>query len=178
MPLMDVVLYPDDPLALTAEPYENVGPEVSELAANMLQTMEANEGCGLAGPQVGLRKSILVLRNPETERSMCLVNPEISQAEGSEEGEEGCLSFPGLYATVERATRIRVRALDQNGASLDFEATGFLARIIQHETDHLTGIMFIDRLDILTREDKLEEWARIREDMAAALNGQPRGTPC
>ena len=109
---------------------------------------------------------------------MCLVNPEISQAEGSEEGEEGCLSFPGLYATVERATRIRVRALDQNGASLDFEATGFLARIIQHETDHLTGIMFIDRLDILTREDKLEEWARIREDMAAALNGQPRGTPC
>lgn len=164
MAVLDIVLYPDDPLTQKAEPYETIGPEVAELAQNMFETMYAFEGVGLAGPQVGVSKRIFVLREPEG-AEMCLVNPEISDPEGSELGEEGCLSIPQVYAMVTRATSVRVRASDQFGNDLDFEARDFLARVIQHECDHLDGILFPDRLDILTREAKLNEWAEVRQQL-------------
>lgn len=168
MSILNLVLYPDDPLRDVAEPFETIGPEVVQLARDMLETMTAYEGIGLAGPQVGLSQRILVLREPEGPE-MCLVNPEILEAYGREEGEEGCLSLPRIYAEVPRAVRIRVRAFDAYGKLHEFEAEQLLARIIQHEIDHLDGIIFLDRLDVLTRQAKLAEWEEIRGRMMAAL---------
>jgi peptide deformylase len=172
MAILDLVLYPDDPLKRVAEPYETFGPDLPRLAEDMLETMYAYEGVGLAGPQVGLAKRIFVMHEPDG-RALCLVNPEILEAEGREDGEEGCLSLPQVYAMVPRATRIRVRACDQFGTEREFEATGYQARIIQHEHDHLEGIIFPDRLDILSREAILQEWAQVRAKLHAKQGSTP-----
>ena len=169
--MLEILLYPDERLSQKAEPFESVGPEVAKLALDMFEAMETYDGCGLAGPQVGVLKRILVVREPEKDYELCLVNPEILEGDGQVVAEEGCLSVPRIYAPVTRHTRIRVRALDEHGRPLDFEVTGLLARIIQHECDHLEGIVFFDRLDILTREAKLQEWAEVRGQMDAALSG-------
>jgi len=154
MALRDIVLYPDDPLTEKAAPIDTFGPELAKLAEDMLETMDAYDGVGLAGPQVGVSRRILVCREPDAE-PRCLVNPEIIARDGKETAEEGCLSLPALYAPVARATKIKVRACDPMGRSLEFEATNLLARIIQHECDHLDGIVFLDRLDVLTRQGVL-----------------------
>lgn len=172
MAIKDVVLYPDAPLTRKAAPYKNVGPDVAKLAAEMFEVMEEFDGCGLAGPQVGIAKRILVFREPENNTDMCLINPEILEAEGREFLEEGCLSLPQVYAMVPRATRLRVRALNQHGTPLEFEAHNMMARIIQHEVDHLDGIVFIDRLDVLTREAKFQEWQEIRNGMLTAAEDE------
>ena len=166
MSILNIVLYPDAPLTQEAKPIETFGPELEQLAADMLETMHVYDGVGLAGPQVGLSQRILVLQEPDGE-PMCLVNPELSEFEGSETGEEGCLSLPEVYADVPRATRIHVQAQDPAGNPLEFEACGFLARIIQHETDHLNGIVFPDRADILTRQAKMAEWEDVRARLTA-----------
>jgi peptide deformylase len=167
MAVLDVVLYPDAPLKDKATPYETIGPEMPALARDMLETMEAYEGVGLAGPQVGISKRIFVLCEPDSD-PMCLINPEIELIEGREEGEEGCLSLPQLYTRVPRATHIHVKAYDEYGTLMEFDAYDFLARIIQHENDHLDGIVFPDRLDILSREDALQQWTEIRNQLTEA----------
>jgi peptide deformylase len=167
MAILELVLYPDDPLTQKAAPYPEIGPEMPQLANDMLETMYAYSGVGLAGPQVGIAKRIFVLCEADGD-PMCLINPEILEMEGCEEGEEGCLSMPQVYAEVPRATRIRVRAFNQFGKQLEFEARDFLARIIQHEYDHLEGILFPDRLDILSREAKLQEWDGVRKQLLTA----------
>ena len=167
MSILSIVLYPDDPLTQVAKAIETFGPELEKLAADMLETMHVYDGVGLAGPQVGLSQRILVLQEPEGE-PMCLVNPQLSEFDGCEKGEEGCLSLPTVYADVPRAIRIRVQAQDPAGKSLDFEARDFLARVIQHETDHLEGIVFPDRADILTRQAKLAEWEDVRARLMTA----------
>jgi peptide deformylase len=133
---MDIALYPDAPLTRKAKPFSEVNAEVVRLAEDMFETMYAYDGVGLAGPQVGVERRIFVLHDPDGEK-MCLVNPEIELLGGTEVGEEGCLSLPNIFAPVSRATRIRVRAVTERGKQLEFEAEGFLARIIQHEYDHL-----------------------------------------
>ena len=165
MAIRDIVLYPDAPLNQVAEPYEAIDGEVAVLVAELFETMVAFDGCGLAAPQVGVGRRIVVLREPAEGRQMCLVNPEILEGEGEEVGEEGCLSLPAVFADVPRMTRIRVRALDEHGEPLEFEATDMLARIIQHETDHLDGKAFIDRLDVLTHEAKVQEWREVRKQL-------------
>lgn len=169
MALMNIVLYPDDPLTKKARDVEQFDGALKSFVADMFETMEANDGVGLAAPQVGVSRRLLVLREPETGRELCLINPEIVEKEGCEYGEEGCLSVPNIYAAVPRYTRIRVRALDEHGAPLDIAAANMLARIIQHEMDHLEGIVFPDRLDILTRQAKLDEWRDVRAHMAEAV---------
>jgi len=164
----DVILYPDVPLTKRAAPIKNVGPAVVKLAAEMFEIMDAHDGCGLAGPQVGVSKRITVLREPERQTDICLVNPEIMETEGQEFLEEGCLSLPQVFAMVPRYTRLRVRGLNEHGRPVEFEAAGMLARIIQHEVDHLDGMVFLDRVDLLTREAKLEEWQEIRSEMLTA----------
>ena len=158
---MNIVLYPDEPLQCVAAPVEAFGRKLEKTATRMLEIMYENEGVGLAAPQVGLAQRFFVCHEPESD-PMCLINPEILDIEGAETGDEGCLSLPQIYAPVERATRIRVRALDLEGNPLEFEAHGLLARIIQHETDHLEGRIFLDRVDILTRQSKLKEWEELR----------------
>lgn len=167
MALLDIVLYPDKPLLKKAAPVAKFGPELAKLAADMIETMEACDGVGLAGPQVGVSRRILVYREPDAE-AQCLVNPEILKREGSETAEEGCLSLPMLYAPIARAKKIKVRAFDPLGCPREFEAVDLAARIIQHECDHLDGILILDRLDVLTRQAKLQEWDEIRQQLSAA----------
>jgi peptide deformylase len=164
MSVLNLVYFPDDPLTQKADPVEEFNPDLETLAVNMLETMHASQGVGLAAPQIGLSRRMFVLKEPEGEE-MILVNPEILVMEGKEFGEEGCLSMPQVYADVPRATRIEVKAQDLGGTWTEFEATNFLARIIQHEYDHLDGILFPERLDIITRQEKLMQWAEVREQM-------------
>jgi len=168
----DVILYPDAPLTKRAAPIRNVGPAVAKLAAEMFEIMDAHDGCGLAGPQVGVSKRITVLREPERQTDICLVNPEITETEGQEFLEEGCLSLPQVFAMVPRYTRLRVRGVNEHGRPVEFEAAGMLARIIQHEVDHLNGMVFLDRVDLLTREAKFQEWQEIRSEMLTAAEDQ------
>lgn len=164
MAVLDIVLYPDAPLLQKAAPFTEFGPALAKLAEDMLETMRAYEGVGLAGPQVGIDKRIFVWCEPEGEPS-CIVNPVLSDFEGREEREEGCLSMPQVYHAVPRATRVLVKGLDPLGKPVEFEATDFLARIMQHEYDHLEGILFPDRLDIISREAVLQEWAEVRKHL-------------
>ena len=170
MAVLNLVLYPDEPLLKIAEPIKKFGLDVQQLAADMLETMYVHDGVGLAGPQVGVLKRIIVFHEPEGDPA-CLINPEIYEWEGEETAEEGCLSVPELYAEVRRASRIKVRAFDPLGKKLDFEAFGLRARVTQHETDHLDGIMMIDRLDILSRQGKLAEWEEIRARILSGVRG-------
>jgi len=164
MPVLNLVYFPDDPLTQKADPVESFDKKLTTLADDMLETMHASQGVGLAAPQIGLSKRLFVLQEPEGEE-MVLVNPEILTMEGKEAGEEGCLSMPAVYADVPRATRIEVKAQDLEGNWTEFEASNFLARIIQHEYDHLDGILFPERLDIISRQEKLAQWAEVREQM-------------
>ena len=168
MAVRNVVIYPDAPLLDKAAPMESFGPQLEKLARDMVETMDAYEGIGLAGPQVGVSRRILVLREPESDQAVCLVNPEILAMEGEEMGEEGCLSLPKLYAPVSRATHITVRACDTAGEARTFEAQGLHARIIQHEVDHLDGVLILDRLDLLTRDAKMREWEEIRQQLGSS----------
>jgi len=169
MAVKDVILYPDDPLRKKAKPFTKVGPEVPELAADLFETMDAYDGCGLAGPQVGISKRIFAVNERDADIRLCLLNPEIYAAEGEQDAEEGCLSVPYVFAPVKRHMYIKVRGLNEYGEPLDFEAEGLLARIIEHETDHLDGMIFLDRVDLLTHEAKLSEWAEVREQILSEL---------
>ncbi|MDP7638812.1 MAG: peptide deformylase [Candidatus Hydrogenedentes bacterium] len=166
MGVLQVVLYPDVPLTKKALPVDTFDGALARLADDMLETMDAYQGVGLAGPQVGQSKRIFVLREPEGPE-MCLVNPEIELSDDREEGEEGCLSVPHIFAMVRRAIVVNVKARGVRGELLEFEAQDFLARIIQHEYDHLDGIFFPQRLDLITRQEKLEEWQEVRKQILA-----------
>lgn len=166
MALLQVVYFPDDPLTQKADPVETFDDALSQLVDNMLETMHEFKGVGLAAPQIGLKKRLFVLQEPEGPE-MYFVNPRIISAEGREEGEEGCLSMPEVYAMVPRATQIAVEAQDLSGETFTVEAADFLARIIQHENDHLNGILFPERLDIFSRQEKLQEWEVVRRRMDA-----------
>ena len=170
MAVKEIILYPDDPLRKKAKPFTKIGPEVQALAADLFETIEAYDGCGLAGPQVGILKRIIAVHEHDQDLRLCLLNPEIYATEGQQVAEEGCLSIPYIYAPVARHTCIGVRGLNEHGEPVDFEATGVLARIIQHETDHLDGMIFLDRVDVLTHEAKFREWAEMREQILSELS--------
>ncbi len=169
MSILNITYFPDDPLTKKADPVTEFDKKLETLMEDMIETMHAYRGVGLAAPQVGQSKRLFVIHEPDRE-PMCLVNPEITEPEGSEEGEEGCLSIPTLYAMVQRATRIHVKAVDIHGDPLEFEAEDFLARIIQHEYDHTEGILFPERVDIITRQNLLQEWAEVRDEAIAAAD--------
>ena len=155
MAVRPVRLYGDPVLRQKAQPVAGVDDTVRELIADMRETMHAYHGVGLAGNQVGVLQRVLVIDIPvdEQTRFRCaLVNPEIDRRQGTETGEEGCLSIPGLYEDVKRARSVRVRGLDEHGQPLEFTADGYLARCVQHEVDHLDGILFVDRLSLLKRQ--------------------------
>ena len=142
-----------------------VVPEVTDqlrrLIDDMFETMYAARGIGLAAPQVGRRERIAVV---DVEGSVhALVNPEIVASEGTQRGEEGCLSIPEIYGDVDRAMRVVVRALDRNGARFEVEGTELLARCFQHEIDHLHGRLFIDYLSVLKKRAAQAKWEKLRE---------------
>lgn len=151
MPVLNVRRYGDPILRQKAQPVEAVTPEIRQALADMLETMYHQVGIGLAAPQVGIGlRIILVDDGPRGPR--VLINPVIVERRGVVRGEEGCLSIPGFFGEVERSEWVRVEALDAEGLSLAFEAKGLQARVIQHEMDHLDGVLFIDHLPPVTRD--------------------------
>ncbi len=135
-----------------------------QLLDNMVETMREGQGVGLAAPQIGLNQRIFVIEYPEdpelpeeTMQRYELINPEIVKAKGSEIGQEGCLSLPGLAADVERATYVLVKAQDRNGKSQRIKAYDWLARIFQHEIDHLNGVLMVDRAEQVYKVVELED---------------------
>lgn len=153
MAILNILEFPDSRLRKKAHPVEVVDGAVRKLVDDMLETMYAAPGIGLAATQVNVQRRVIVLDiSEEKNEPLCLINPEILYREGSTEGEEGCLSVPGVYDTVTRAERIRVRALDRDGQPFEQDVDGMLAICIQHEIDHLEGKLFVDYLSSLKRE--------------------------
>jgi peptide deformylase len=157
-----LTLYPDPLLRQQALPVTVFDEELRAIVTAMFERMEKSKGVGLAAPQVGLKSRILVL-NPTGERQddLTLINPEIVARSGPDTlFDEGCLSFPGIYAEIRRPERCTVRARDVQGRPIEAEYTGFQSRIIQHEYDHLEGVLLVDRMspaDKLRNRTALEE---------------------
>ena len=146
----------EDVLKKAAEPFPSVDETTAALAESMLETMRIGNGVGLAGPQVGVNKRIFVTEAPGDEPRI-FINPEIIQTSPEMVPyEEGCLSIPGVYADVMRPAEITIQALNEKGRPFTLEAGGFLARVIQHEYDHLKGVLFIDHLTDRKREKVLK----------------------
>ena len=166
MPVLPLRIYGDPVLRARAQPLLEVTDTVKPFVLDMFDTMLAEDGVGLAAPQVGASQRLLVLAVPVKRRQrvdMTLINPEVVRAEGWEVGEEGCLSVPGVYDDVRRASSIDVEALDENGLPIKFAAEGFLARAIQHEIDHLNGVLFVDRLGMLQKRMHRAELKALEE---------------
>jgi peptide deformylase len=163
--ILPILEYGDPILRAKGKPIDNIDDRIRELAANMIETMHAANGVGLAAQQVGEALQLTVLDvsliedrpstlkvdgkdvDPKTAMPLVLINPEIELHGATETGLEGCLSFPEVTGDIERANTVIVRAQTLEGGTIEIEASGFLARAIQHEGDHLNGILFIDRMN-------------------------------
>ena len=143
---------------------ESIDDDVRALVDDLLETMYAEDGIGLAAPQIGvpLRVFVYDVRDDELEPGV-LVNPRIVEATGKQKEVEGCLSIPGLDEVVERSADVVVEGLDRDGEPVRIEATGLLSRCLQHENDHLDGILFIDRVSPLKRRMLLKKWSKTDE---------------
>jgi peptide deformylase len=163
MTTLNILRYPDARLHKVAEPVKVFDEALKKLVSDMAETMYSAPGIGLAASQVDVHKQIIVVDVSERRDSLVvLVNPEIVEASGISDIEEGCLSVPGIYETLERAERIKVRAFDQNGNAFMLQAQGLLAVCIQHEMDHLKGKVFVEHLSQLKQQ-------RIRARIAKQL---------
>ena len=164
MAILDILHFPDPRLRNQARPVEQVDDDVRQLIDDMFETMYAAPGIGLAAIQVNRPQRVIVIDvSDDRSQPLALVNPEILERQGIEEMDEGCLSVPGVYETVQRADRVKVRALDRSGEPFEMAADGLLAVCIQHEIDHLDGKLFVDYLSSLKRQrirKKLEKEAR------------------
>ncbi len=180
MPLLEILQYPDPVLQSPAAPVDAIGGDVARLIEDMAETMYAAPGVGLAAPQVGVGRRVIVLdvRGENEERGkrlLKLINPRIAEREGEIVWEEGCLSVPELTAPVKRARRVLVRAWTPEEREIQVEAEDLLAVALQHEIDHLDGRLFLDRLSRLkrdlyrTRQRKLERQGRRRSGAARPL---------
>ncbi|MGE0079803.1 MAG: peptide deformylase [Thiohalomonadaceae bacterium] len=164
MAILSILHFPDPRLTTRAQPVERVDDEVRRLVADMFETMYAAPGIGLAATQVNVHRRVVVIDVSEAKNEpRVFINPEILSRDGVEEMEEGCLSVPGIYEKVQRAERVKVRALDGDGQPFELEADGLLAVCIQHEIDHLEGKLFVDYLSQMKRQrirKKLEKRER------------------
>jgi peptide deformylase len=164
MAILDILHFPDTRLRNVAKPVAQVDASVRQLIDDMFETMYDAPGIGLAAVQVNdLRRVIVVDTSEDRSQALALVNPEIIAKQGEETMDEGCLSVPGVYETVQRAEQIRFRALDRDGNAIEKDVDGLLAVCIQHEIDHLDGKLFVDYLSNLKRQrirKKLEKDAR------------------
>ena len=156
MPVLDILVYPDPALKKKSLPVTKLNEDVVSLLDDMAQTMRDADGVGLAAPQVGKNIRVIVIDVPlpdEDKREFYeLINPEIVSSQGFQIGEEGCLSVPGFFANIRRKEHVRVSALDRRGKRFTIDADGMLSRVLQHEIDHLDGILFFDRLGKLKRD--------------------------
>ena len=150
----------DEILRKKSKPVREMTPRLSAIIDDMLETMYDQEGVGLAAPQVGILKRVVVIDVSDTrDQPLVLINPEILETEGEQSGMEGCLSVPGKHARVTRAAKVKVRFLNRNMETEELEGEDLLARCIQHETDHLDGILYVDKKEgpLLDNESDEEE---------------------
>lgn len=154
MSVLPIVKYGDPVLRENCKPVEKITPEVRKLVTDLLDTLYSVPGVGLAAPQVGvpLRVCVIDLRNEGRKQPIVLINPKIVHKEGKMDGEEGCLSFPGLWDMVKRYKKVRVEATDGKGFPVQVEGEDLLSRALQHEIDHLDGKVFMDYLSLLKRK--------------------------
>lgn len=145
MALREIVKIGDEILRKRCRPVTSFDEKLWTLLDDMTETMNASEGAGLAGPQVGMLRRVCVINVRDSHGNIELVNPEITEAVGSQTGGEGCLSLPGEWREVERPATVTVKAQDRNGNEFTLMGTGLLARAICHEVDHLDGVLFVDK---------------------------------
>lgn len=164
MALLDILYYPDAQLRRTAVAVENIDGNVASMVDQMLATMYAAPGIGLAATQVNVHQRVVVIDvSEECNSPLTFINPEILLAEGEGEMQEGCLSIPGVYENVKRPSSIKVAAVDREGNPFEMDTDGLLAVCIQHEIDHLNGKLFVDYLSPLKRNrirKRMEKWIR------------------
>ena len=151
--ILTILEFPDERLRKKAAAVKTVDDAIRKLLDEMLETMYESRGVGLAATQVNVHQRVIVIDVSEDKSApLCLINPEIIAKDGVEESEEGCLSVPGFFEKVKRAEHVKVRALDRNGQSFEFDARDLLAVCVQHEMDHLDGKLFVDYLSPLKRQ--------------------------
>jgi peptide deformylase len=159
---MELVYYPHDILRQTTQPVDSISSELKDFLKEMVQIMDKNRGVGLAAPQVGNSQRFFVAKL-QNEEPIFFINPEVLYTSLEKNiYEEGCLSLPGVWAEVKRPAAITIQALNLKGKVFRLEADGFLARVIQHELDHLNGILFFDHLSEKKRELLLEAYQKVR----------------
>ncbi len=172
MPKLNILHYPDPRLRKRAAPVQVVDDRIRQLVDDLLDTMYAPPGIGLAATQVNIHQRVVVIDlSEEQNEPLVLINPELLETSGEGETEEGCLSVPDYFESVRRAEHIRVRALDRQGEPFELEGSGLLAVGIQHEMDHLEGRLFVDYLSDLKRKRvrrRLEKQARQGADESVA----------
>jgi peptide deformylase len=185
--ILDIVKFGHPALREKGKRIDRVTPEIRQLAANMIETMGAADGVGLAAQQIGrpmmltvidvsmseLPSQLLVDGQPQDLKSrmpLVLVNPHLSHFEGEQIGSEGCLSIPEVNADIRRAAKVHVRAQTLDGAQIAFDCTGLLARAAQHEVDHLNGILFIDRMDAATRTSFAGKLKKMQKETLTTLD--------
>ena len=152
MAVLKVRKYGDPILRRRAQAVREVTPEIRRTVDDMIETMYDEVGIGLAAPQVGISLRLMVVGDENGRTARALVNPVIAEQGGEVTAEEGCLSLPGIFAPVTRAEWVRLEAHDLDGEPVSIRARGLAARVFQHEMDHLDGVLFIDRLDAMTRD--------------------------
>ena len=157
MPPLRIVHYPEPVLLTVGKPVaeQDFGDALEKVVEEMFETMYKSGGVGLAAPQIGLSQRFFVMDVPDEDgkpNKLAFFNPEITRVEGEQVGDEGCLSFPGLYQVVKRDMRVIVKAQDVRGSAFELDLDGLAARCVLHETDHCDGIVFLDRMTSLKRE--------------------------
>jgi peptide deformylase len=176
--IREIIIWPDPVLKKAAAPVARVDEEIRQLIDDMAETMYAADGVGLAAPQLGISKRIVVIDTSprqEGQKLLHLVNPEIVKTEGETVYTEGCLSVPGEAEEVERAAKVWVKALGRDGKPFEIEGEGLLAIALQHEIDHLDGVLFVDHLSSLKRELIRKRMKKLKAERAAETAAEIRG---
>ncbi len=167
MAILQILHYPDPRLRNVATPVDVVDEATRQLVEDMFETMYEAPGIGLAAPQINVHKRILVADvSDDRNDPVCLINPLVVASSGIREMEEGCLSLPGVFESVERPDHITVSALDRSGESMEFDADGLLAICIQHEIDHLDGKLFVDYLSQLKRSRIRKKLEKVQKQLS------------
>ena len=164
MTVLTILEYPDPRLRKKAVPVVDINDDIRRIVEDMLETMYAEHGGGLAANQVNIQQRIVVMDgSDEKNEPICAINPEIISRSGTQYETEGCLSLPGVLDKVSRAAIVRFRALDRDGKPYEMEVEGYLAKCIQHEIDHLDGILFVDHLSRLKQERLRKKLQKARQ---------------
>lgn len=167
MAILEVLLYPEENLAKVCEPVATIDADLNQFIDDMFDTMYEHEGIGLAAPQVDVLKRVITIDiEGDKTNQIVLINPEVLEASGETGIEEGCLSIPGCRALVPRKEKLKVKALNRKGEEFVLDADGLLAICIQHEIDHLNGVLFVDHISSLKRQRIKEKMLKLKKQIA------------